>query len=149
MLRRASQHNDDLAAIMEIDGPSSSPPARHTSLPPSSAPQASPNGRTIPRRSRPVADALAFGDEDGDDIPQDETAPRRTRALGGRQALTQDIPLVKDAVGESVRESFENFLKTCASLSSSLLKADWILQVYRRCCSSYDTRLGWWCPGCP
>ncbi|EKM59274.1 uncharacterized protein PHACADRAFT_113769 [Phanerochaete carnosa HHB-10118-sp] len=97
---------------MEIDGPSSSPPARHTSLPPSSAPQASPNGHATPRRSRPVADALAFGDEDGDDIPQDETAPRRTRAPGGRQTLTQDIPLVKDAVGESVRESFENFLKT-------------------------------------
>ncbi|GJE84311.1 DNA replication licensing factor Mcm6 [Phanerochaete sordida] len=97
---------------MDLDGPSSSPPARHTSLPPSSAPQDSSNGHSTPRRPRPVADALAFGDEDGDDVPQDETAARRRRAPGGRQALTQDVPLVKDAVGESVRESFENFLKT-------------------------------------
>ena len=45
---------------MDIDGPSSSPPLRHTSLPPSSAPQGSSNGHSTPRRPRQVADALAF-----------------------------------------------------------------------------------------
>ena len=96
---------------MNIDALSSSPPLRATSLPPSSAPQASSNGHGTPRRPRPVADALTFGDEDGDDMPEDEAPRRRGRA---KQTINVDVPLVKDAVGESVRESFENFLKTYA-----------------------------------
>ena len=95
---------------MDVDGLSSSPPLRHTSLPPSSAPQESPNGRGTPRRPRPVADALALGDEDGSDMPQDDGAPKRRGRT--RPNVAVDVPLVKDAVGESVRESFETFLKT-------------------------------------
>ena len=134
--------------IMDVDGPSSSPPLRHTSLPPSSAPQGSSNGHSTPRRPRPVADALAFGDEDADDIPQDEAAPRRRRAPGGRQALTQDVPLVKDAVGESVRESFENFLKTCVCLLSYLVLLTRAFQIHGRYLPSNDTCFGWWCSSC-
>lgn len=98
---------------MDIDGPSSSPPLRHTSLPPSSAPQpsASSNSRNgTPRRARPVADALAFGDgdEEGADVEQENGPRRRARP----RQMNPDVPLVKDAVGESVRESFETFLRT-------------------------------------
>ncbi|PSR93780.1 hypothetical protein PHLCEN_2v4675 [Hermanssonia centrifuga] len=98
---------------MDVDGMSSSPPLRHTSLPPSSAPQpsASSNNRSTPRRSRPVTDALALGDDDPEDVEAEEGAASRRKARPRTQAGV-DIPLVKDAVGESVRESFETFLKT-------------------------------------
>ncbi|KIP12786.1 hypothetical protein PHLGIDRAFT_81292 [Phlebiopsis gigantea 11061_1 CR5-6] len=43
-------------------------------------------------------------------MPEDDAAPRRRGRA--KQTLNVDVPLVKDAVGESVRESFENFLKT-------------------------------------
>ncbi|KAI0700584.1 MCM-domain-containing protein [Cytidiella melzeri] len=98
---------------MDIDGPSSSPPLRNTSLPPSSAPQLgdSSNSRNgTPRRPRPAADALAFRDEDGEEREQDDAEPRRRGRP--RQQPNADVPIVKDAVGESVRESFETFLKT-------------------------------------
>lgn len=96
---------------MDVDGPSSSPALRHTSLPPSSAPQASSNGHT-PRRARPVADALAFDDEDDDMQEEDTSQRRRGRPRNTQTTINVDVPLVKDAVGESVRESFETFLKT-------------------------------------
>ncbi|GBE79886.1 DNA replication licensing factor mcm6 [Sparassis crispa] len=89
----------------------SSPPLRHSSLPPSSAPVAtqSSNGRSTPRRTR--TDALALGDEDAEPAAEgdDSTSRRRRRARG---QLDIDIPIVKDAVGESVQESFETFLRT-------------------------------------
>lgn len=94
----------------------SSPPLRQTSLPPSSAPLPSfnSNGQSqTPRRNRQPADALAFGDEDADDTraDDDDVGTRKRRRAKG-QTLTADIPIVKDAVGESVQESFETFLKT-------------------------------------
>lgn len=97
---------------MNIDGPSSSSPPRHTSLPPSSAAQPSGIGSRngTPKRSKPVADALAFGDEDAEDGEQQNTGARRRNRTRPQQI--NDIPIVKDAVGESVRESFETFLKT-------------------------------------
>ena len=126
---------------MDIDGPSSSPPLRATSLPPSSAPQASSNGHSTPRRSRPVADALTFGDEDGDEMPDDDAAPRRRGRP--KQTLNVDVPLVKDAVGESVRESFENFLKTCVQpYLLSVQKVIASIQIYGRSFPPYDAGIG-------
>jgi hypothetical protein len=96
-----------------MDGLSSSPPLRHTSLPPTGASGtgSSSNSRNgTPRRKRPTADALAFGDEDGGGREQDNTEQRRRRPR--QQQMNGDVPIVKDAVGESVRESFEAFLKT-------------------------------------
>lgn len=95
----------------------SSPAARQTSLPPSSAPlpsSLSTNGHSqTPRRNRQPIDALAFGDEDQDDDDAAEDVAARKRARPrGQNGLETDIPIVKDAVGESVRESFETFLKT-------------------------------------
>lgn len=90
----------------------SSPAAPRSSLPPSSAPLPSTNSRARPRSSprRQPADALAFGDDeaDEDEDANESTARRRRRARGQANA---DVPIVKDAVGESVAESFETFLK--------------------------------------
>ena len=108
---------------MDIDGPSS-PIAPPSSLPPSAEPRptASSNGRTPQRANGHVngngiangADALAI-----DDIAQDanmeggeeEIAARRRRArTHGR--IDGDVPLVRDALGEQITESFETFLET-------------------------------------
>ena len=108
---------------MDIDGPSS-PLAPPSSLPPSAEPlpTASSNGRTPQRANGHVnvngnangADALAI-----DDIAQDanmeggeeEIAARRRRArTHGR--IDGDVPLVRDALGEQITESFETFLET-------------------------------------
>jgi DNA replication licensing factor MCM6 len=91
--------------MMDIDG-FSSPPALRSSLPPSSAPDPtlSSHGRSPPR----VADALAIGEDGEDDSNEDLTGRKRRKARG----QVGDVPLVKDAVGESVAESFETFLKT-------------------------------------
>jgi DNA replication licensing factor MCM6 len=94
-----------VAFLMDIDGLSSPPPPR-SSLPPSSAPVPTPPTHGgLPRR---VADALAIGDEDDEDSSEDPTGRKRRKARGP----IGDVPLVKDAVGESVAESFESFLKT-------------------------------------
>lgn len=105
-------------SIMDVDGPSSSPPVRQTSLPPSSAPQpsASSNGHSTPRRPRPVADALAFDNDDAEDAQAEEEGGRTRRGRGRAQGNAADIPLVRDPVGESVREAFETFLKTYAHI---------------------------------
>ncbi|KAF8165596.1 MCM2/3/5 family-domain-containing protein [Crassisporium funariophilum] len=78
-----------------------------SSLPPSSAPDPTPstNNRT-PRR--PIADALAMG---GDEAEEDNGDPEFRKRRRPRQT-NGDVPMVKDAVGESVAESFETFLKT-------------------------------------
>ncbi|KAG6910996.1 hypothetical protein DXG01_006050 [Tephrocybe rancida] len=92
---------------MDFDG-MSSPLAMRSSLPPSSAPDPTQSvaGRSSPRR--PTADALTLGDEAEED--GDEQGGGRKR----RRPRTQngEVPLVKDAVGDSVAESFETFLKT-------------------------------------
>jgi DNA replication licensing factor MCM6 len=95
---------------MDFDEPSS-PAALRSSLPPSSAPNPTQttNGRS-PRR--PAADALTFGDDEADEDNGDEDAKSRKRKRAKGQ-VNADVPLVKDAVGESVRESFETFMRTC------------------------------------
>ncbi|KAL0580710.1 MCM DNA helicase complex subunit mcm6 [Marasmius crinis-equi] len=94
----------------------SSPPApRHATLPPSSAPDGydghhenGPSSRSgTPRR--PTTDALAIDDEEGD-TQQVDAARRRRKIARGQQ--NTDIPLVRDAVGETVTETFEEFLRT-------------------------------------
>jgi DNA replication licensing factor MCM6 len=98
---------------MDFDG-LSSPPAMRSSLPPSSAPDLSlANGTGSPRR--PTVDALTLGDDEADEEEQDGTGSRKRRRQRGQ--VNGDVPRVKDAVGESVAESFETFLKTCASRS--------------------------------
>lgn len=93
----------------------SSPQAPRSSLPPSSAPipTQSPNRRSTPNRR--TADALTLGDDEAEEDNEegDDSGRRRRRARG---QVNGDVPLVKDAVGESVAESFETFLKTCVSL---------------------------------
>ncbi|KAH9965760.1 mis5 protein [Russula dissimulans] len=94
----------------------SSPPLPHSSLPPSSAPQQhsqSPNGQSSTRQAtRHTTDALTFGDEaNGTREDVTEASSRRRRRPRAEQ-LNGDVPIVKDAVGESVAEAFETFLKT-------------------------------------
>ncbi|KAF7432668.1 MCM DNA helicase complex subunit mcm6 [Pleurotus ostreatus] len=93
---------------MDFAGLSSSPPALRSSLPPSSAPFPShPTNGSSP--GRPVQDALALGDDEAEEETQDTAGGRRRRRPKGNAA---DVPIVKDAVGESVADSFETFLKT-------------------------------------
>ncbi|KAF9241885.1 MCM2/3/5 family-domain-containing protein [Melanogaster broomeanus] len=97
---------------MDIDT-LSSPAAPRSSLPPSSAPNptASSNGTPRSAQRRPATDALAFGDSEAQEGQEDdETAARRRRRP--RTQPNADVPMVRDAVGESVCESFETFLKT-------------------------------------
>ncbi|KAG5648824.1 hypothetical protein DXG03_000173 [Asterophora parasitica] len=88
----------------------SSPIAIPSSLPPSSAPDPSQSvGERTPRR-RPTADALTLGDDEAaEDDGEGGGAVKRRRP---RTQGNAEVPLVKDAVGESVAESFETFLKT-------------------------------------
>jgi DNA replication licensing factor MCM6 len=71
-----------------------------------------PNGSS-PRRqpqSAPTG-ALALGDDADDEAEGDDgSAARKRKRVRGQ--IVNDVPLVKDAVGESVAESFETFLKT-------------------------------------
>ncbi|CAA7260110.1 unnamed protein product [Cyclocybe aegerita] len=92
---------------MYSDAPSS-PPALHSSLPPISAPDPtqSTNAGT-PRR--PMADALAMTVDEAEEETHDNAAARRRKRP---KQVNEDVPMVKDAVGESVAESFETFLKT-------------------------------------
>ncbi|KAH8096726.1 MCM-domain-containing protein [Cristinia sonorae] len=96
---------------------SSSPAFRATSLPPSSAPDepSQPTrGISTSRRSTPsrrtATNALDLGDDPQDDATNEESQSSRRRRRARGQAM--DVPIVMDAVGESVRESFETFLKT-------------------------------------
>ncbi|KAI0638417.1 MCM-domain-containing protein [Trametes polyzona] len=97
---------------MDVDG-ASSPPLRNTSLPPSSAPYASQSSparsRATPRRNGP-SDALGLADDEADDTGNDGARSRRRKAPRGQ--VNADVPIVKDAVGESVQEAFETFLRT-------------------------------------
>ncbi|KAG1888450.1 MCM2/3/5 family-domain-containing protein [Suillus fuscotomentosus] len=97
---------------MDIDEPPS-PPAPRSSLPPSSAPMAtmsSSNGTPRSAGRRPASDALAFNDDEAEEAEEDGATARRRRRPRNQQ--NGDVPLVRDAVGESVSESFESFLKT-------------------------------------
>ena len=94
---------------------SSSPAFRATSLPPRSLPEPSlpTNGVSTSRRSTgpTTTNALDLGEDIPDESTNDEVASSRRRRRT-RGQINVDVPIVKDAVGESVRESFETFLKT-------------------------------------
>jgi DNA replication licensing factor MCM6 len=96
-----------------------SSPARSTrsSLPPSSLPHPSdtPTRRSQGSKSRTntkrsTNDALTLGDNEADHESQpDATARRRRKARGQMEG---DVPIVRDVVGERLREDFEHFLET-------------------------------------
>jgi len=56
-----------------------------------------------------MADALAMRVDEADEDNNEGNAVKRRKRP---RQTNGDIPLVKDAVGESVAESFETFLKT-------------------------------------
>jgi DNA replication licensing factor MCM6 len=85
-----------------MDGPSDFD-LRSSPLPPSSAP----DGTRDPP-SRPAA-ALALEDDEPQEEPETPNTARRKRP---KARTNGDVPLVRDAVGESVAENFETFLKT-------------------------------------
>lgn len=89
---------------MDSDGLSSPPPATYSELPPSSAPDPTPTANGTPRRQ--IADALTIDAADSNETEGTSRRRRRPRQVNG------EVPMVKDAVGESVAESFETFLKT-------------------------------------
>jgi DNA replication licensing factor MCM6 len=93
----------------------SSPPLPRSSLPPSSAPQnsQSPSARSSTRQAtRRTRDALSFGDETNDAREDVTEASSKKKRKPRTEQLNGDVPIVKDAVGESVAEAFEAFLKT-------------------------------------
>lgn len=98
---------------MDFDPPSSPRQMPISSLPPSSAPAltATPEGAT-PRHQQPVTDALAMEPDEPEEAEEDAGGKRRRRP----RQTQGDVPMVKDAVGESVAESFETFLKTYVHL---------------------------------
>ena len=90
---------------MDSDGPSS--PIAMPSSPPPSVPVATAStSNGTPRR--PFTDALAMGDREAGEENQTGRDRRRRRP----RQVNGDVLMVKDAVGESVAESFETFLKT-------------------------------------
>lgn len=52
---------------------------------------------------------MDLGDDDDEAHADDGSAARRRKRVKGQ--IVTDVPMVKDAVGESVAESFETFLK--------------------------------------
>lgn len=116
---------------MEIDGLSSPPSSARLSLPPSSTLPPTNTASSVTKTPRRVngrasvngngngipaqADALAL-----DDIQQDanmdgteEAAGARRRRARIRGRVENDVPLVRDALGEQITETFFNFLDTC------------------------------------
>jgi DNA replication licensing factor MCM6 len=85
-------------------------------MPPSSIPtpiNSNSQNASTPRRRQPpttTTGALDIGDDDDDAQADDGSAARRRKRVKGQ--IATDVPMVKDAVGESVAESFETFLKT-------------------------------------
>ncbi|KAF8640097.1 hypothetical protein AX17_001335 [Amanita inopinata Kibby_2008] len=91
--------------MSDLDFPSSMP--ADLNLPPSSAIQDS--TQETRKRTFGTTDALNL-DDDAEDTTNDTTTARNRRKP--RTQTNSDIPLIRDAVGESVTESFETFLKT-------------------------------------
>ncbi|KZV75330.1 MCM-domain-containing protein [Peniophora sp. CONT] len=74
------------------------------------------SSQTPARRSRP-RDALELGDEgagaqDTNDDAQAASQRRRRRARGNANQLDGSVPIVKDAIGETLADEFYRFLKT-------------------------------------
>lgn len=95
---------------MDFDGLSSSPPpATYSELPPSNVPEPAPQTNSTTAR-RPLTDALTMTVDTAEEGNEPGGTNRRKRP----RQMNGDVPMVKDAVGESVVESFETFLKTFA-----------------------------------
>ncbi|PFH51325.1 hypothetical protein AMATHDRAFT_3174 [Amanita thiersii Skay4041] len=95
--------------MSDLDFPSSIP-LNELDLPPSSAiPEYSQETSTTPKRSLRTTDALNL-DDDPQDTTNDSSQARKRRRPRTQQ--NGDVPLIRDAVGESVAESFETFLRT-------------------------------------
>ncbi|KAJ7639192.1 MCM2/3/5 family-domain-containing protein [Roridomyces roridus] len=82
-------------------------------IPPSSAPNFTPSSPSAGRAPRTATNALSLEDDEPNAAAQEQEEDglgtrkrRRPRTQGA------DVPPVKDAVGESVAEAFEKFLKT-------------------------------------
>ncbi|KAL1761521.1 MCM2/3/5 family-domain-containing protein [Schizophyllum commune] len=86
--------------------PRRGPPSSMASMPPSSAPQGT---QSSPARgpARRTPDALAMNDDEA----EEEGAPTRKRRRPRNVQNNGNVPVVRDAVGESVAENFEGFLK--------------------------------------
>lgn len=99
--------------IMDSDRLMSSPVPPRSSLPPSSAPlpTQSSSHHDTPRRARQTADPLTFADDEAEEAREENGLSQRRRRVRGQQ-INGDVPMVKDAVGESVAEAFEAFLKS-------------------------------------
>ncbi|KAF8213889.1 mis5 protein [Mycena galopus ATCC 62051] len=83
-------------------------------LPSSSFPNPTPSSPTGSRgtpRPRPAANALAMEDDEPEAQEEEQAAPGGSKRRRGRNQAP-DAPLVKDAVGESVVDAFEKFIKT-------------------------------------
>ncbi|KAK2466020.1 hypothetical protein APHAL10511_001662 [Amanita phalloides] len=94
--------------MSDFDFPSSTPV--DFNLPPSSAiPDSTQQRTTTPRRTARTTDALNL-DTVPDEASNDPSATRKRRRPRTQQ--NGDVPLIRDAVGESVAESFETFLKS-------------------------------------
>ncbi|KIY49483.1 MCM-domain-containing protein [Fistulina hepatica ATCC 64428] len=99
-----------MSASLSTLGPASQPPLTPgpSSLPRSSAPDPT-TSPSRPSTNRPTTtDALTLGDE----VPEDDADAPNRRRRRPRTQMNEDIPMVRDAVGESVAENLENFLKT-------------------------------------
>jgi DNA replication licensing factor MCM6 len=98
----------DRVAAMDA---TSSPALPRSSPPPSSVPQPPGTNSQTPRRPRQSANALAL-DDDADDDAAEEADPKKSQKRSRRARMNGDVPVVTDAVGESVSDAFETFLKT-------------------------------------
>lgn len=84
-------------------------------MPPSSAPTpigTNSQSASTPRRRQPpttTTGALDLGDDEEDAHVDDGSAARKRKRVRGQ--IVTDVPVVKDAVGESVAASFETFLE--------------------------------------
>ena len=99
-------------------------------MPPSSAPtpiDTNSLDASTPRRGQPpttTTGALDLGDDDEEAQVDDGSAARRRKRVKGQ--VVTDIPMVKDAVGESVAASFETFLK---ALNLSFLFKEFLAEL--------------------
>jgi hypothetical protein len=141
-------HILDLKKIMDIDSsPGILPPSSNRTPFDSSqsrSPTQSRRTATTASRARTTArtttNAISLGDEDdgnamdddGDDRPQAEEAngDRGQRSKGKRARMNLDVPPVRDATGEKVMESFEQFLKSWVAILLSLHSRNLIISMY-------------------
>ena len=87
----------------------SSPTAPAPTLPPSSDPGGYDAEAALPRRT---GDALTLDEADAQEVDDTQEGASARKRRRPRTQATGDVPLVKDAIGESLADSFEAFLRT-------------------------------------